>query len=262
MGVLLVVPVVAIFAQALARGPGAWLESVMEPYAVRAIVLTLKVVGLAVPINIAFGVAAAWLLTRFRMRGRAVLLTLIDVPFTLSPVVSGLLFVLLFGSRGWLGEWLIAHDIRIIFAFPGLVLATVLVTLPFVARELIPLMESQGVQDEEAAAALGASGWKMFWRVTLPNIKWALLYGTLLCTARALGEFGAVSVVSGNVRGRTHTLPLHIEAVYNDYDFVAAFAAASVLVLTAGLTVASKKWIELRSHDRAARRGPEPGVAV
>ncbi len=222
----LFIPLVAVFTEALRKGWDVYLASVQEPDAVSAIKLTLIAAGIAVPLNLVFGVAAAWAIAKFEFRGKNVLLTLIDLPFSVSPVISGLIYVLLFGAQGWFGEWLREHDIKILFAVPGIVLATIFVTFPFVARELIPLMQAQGSEEEEAALVLGASGWKTFWHVTLPNIKWGLLYGVILCNARAMGEFGAVSVVSGHIRGETNTMPLQVEILYNEYNFTAAFAVA------------------------------------
>ena len=255
LGVLIVLPLGVVFQQATAKGFAAYLEPLSQPDAIAAIRLTLTVAAISVPLNAAFGVAAAWAIARFEFRGKSLLVTFIDLPFSMSPVVSGLVWVLLFGAQGWFGEWLIAHDIKIIFATTGLVLATVLVTLPFVARELIPLMQDQGADEEAAALTLGAGAWTMFWRVTLPNIKWALLYGVLLCNARAMGEFGAVSVVSGSVRGLTTTLPLHVEVLYNDYEFVGAFAAASILAGLGLVTLVLKTVLEWRhSGELSASR--------
>ena len=245
----LFVPLAAVFTEALRKGWDAYLAAVVEPDAVSAIKLTLIAAGIAVPLNLVFGVAAAWTIAKFEFRGKNMLLTLIDLPFSVSPVISGLIYVLLFGAQGWFGEWLQAHDIKILFAVPGIVLATVFVTFPFVARELIPLMQSQGTEEEEAALVLGASGWRTFWHVTLPNIKWGLLYGVILCNARAMGEFGAVSVVSGHIRGETNTMPLHVEILYNEYNFAAAFAVASLLALLALVTLALKTFIEWRAQD-------------
>ena len=244
----LLVPLAAIFAQALAEGVRACLAAITEPAALAALRLTALVVLVVVPLNMAFGVAAAWAIARFRFPGRQLLITLIDLPFAVSPVVSGLVFVLLFGAQGFLGPWLAAHGVRIIFAVPGILLATLFVTVPFVARELIPLMEEQGAEEEEAAVALGASGWQMFWRVTLPKIRWGLLYGVILLNARAIGEFGAVSVVSGHVRGQTNTAPLHVEVLYNEYAFTAAFAVASVLAALALVTIAARTVVEWRAR--------------
>ncbi len=249
LGLFLFVPLAAVFAQAFEKGVGAYLESIREPDALAAIRLTLLTAAIAVPANLVFGIAAAWAIAKFEFRGKNVLLTLIDLPFAVSPVISGLIYVLLFGLQGWLGPWLARHGIEIIFAVPGIVLATVFVTFPFVARELIPLMQAQGSEDEEAALSLGASGWKMFLRVTLPNVKWSLLYGVILCNARAMGEFGAVSVVSGHIRGVTNTMPLHVEVLYNEYNFVAAFAVASLLALLALATLAAKSLVEWKSRE-------------
>lgn len=255
LGVLIVLPLGVVFHSALSQGLGAYIEPLTHPDALAAIRLTLTVAVIAVPLNALFGVAAAWAVARFEFRGKSLLVTFIDLPFSMSPVVSGLVWVLLFGAQGWFGEWLLDHDIKIIFATSGLVLATVLVTLPFVARELIPLMQDQGADEEAAALTLGAGGFTTFWRVTLPNIKWALLYGVLLCNARAMGEFGAVSVVSGSVRGLTTTLPLHVEVLYNDYEFVGAFAAASILAGLGLVTLVLKSVLEWRhSGELSARR--------
>ena len=242
----LFLPLLAVFVEALRQGVGAYLAALVEPDAFSAIKLTLLVAAVAVPLNLIFGVAASWCITKFDFRGKQLLLTLIDLPFSVSPVISGMIYVLLFGLHGWIGPWLKAHDIQIIFALPGIVLATVFVTFPFVARELIPLMQEQGREDEEAAIVLGAGGWQIFWRVTLPNIRWGLLYGVLLCNARAMGEFGAVSVVSGHIRGETNTMPLHVEILYNEYNFVAAFAVASLLALLALVTLVAKSALEWR----------------
>lgn len=244
----LFLPLVAVFVEALRKGVAAYLTSFRDPAALAAVQLTLLVAGIAVPLNLVFGLAASWAIAKFEFPGKHLLITLIDLPFAVSPVISGLVYVLLYGSHGWLGPWLAAHDIQIIFAVPGIVLATVFVTFPFVAREVIPLMQEQGTEDEQAAMTLGASGWQTFFRVTLPNIKWAVLYGVILCNARAMGEFGAVSVVSGHIRGKTNTLPLHVEILYNEYNFVAAFAMASLLALLALVTLALKTLVEWRSH--------------
>ena len=245
----LFVPLAAVFTEALKKGWGVYLSAITEPDAWSAVKLTLITAGIAVPLNLVFGVAAAWTIAKFEFRGKNVLLTLIDLPFSVSPVISGLIYVLIFGAQGWIGPWLRDHDIKILFAVPGIVLATIFITFPFVARELIPLMQSQGSEEEEAALVLGASGWKTFWHVTLPNIKWGLLYGVILCNARAMGEFGAVSVVSGHIRGETNTIPLQVEILYNEYNFVAAFAVASLLALLALVTLALKSFIEWRLHD-------------
>ena len=245
----LLLPLAAVFAQALSKGWQLYVQALLDPDALAAIRLTLLVAAIAVPLNVVFGIAAAWSITKFDFRGKNLLITLIDLPFSVSPVVAGLIYVLVFGAQGWLGSWLAEHDIKIVFAVPGIVLATMFVTFPFVARELIPLMEAQGREEEEAATVLGASGWQTFLRVTLPNIKWGLLYGVILCNARAMGEFGAVSVVSGHIRGYTNTLPLHVEILYNEYNAVAAFALASVLALLALLTLALKTWVEWRAQS-------------
>ncbi len=246
LALFLLAPLVTVFAQALAKGFGAYADALRDRDALSAIRLTLIVAATAVPLNILFGLAASWAITKFDFPGKSVLLTLIDLPYSVSPVVSGLVFVLLFGAQSMLGPWLRANDIEIIFAVPGIVLATIFITFPFVARELIPLMAEQGRDDEEAAISLGASGWQTFRRVTLPNVRWSLLYGVLLCNARAMGEFGAVSVVSGHIRGQTDTMPLHVEILYNEYNFVAAFAVASVLALLALVTLAVKSLLEWR----------------
>jgi sulfate/thiosulfate transport system permease protein len=246
LGFFLFLPLVGVFVEAFRKGAEAYVEALVEPDAVSAIKLTLLVAVIAVPLNLVFGVAAAWAIAKFEFKGKAFLTTLIDLPFSISPVISGLVYVLLFGSQSVLGPFLKSYGIEILFAVPGIVLATVFVTFPFVARELIPLMQDQGTGDEEAALSLGASGWQTFWFVTLPNIKWGLLYGVLLCNARAMGEFGAVSVVSGHVRGLTNTMPLHVEILYNEYNFVAAFAVASLLAALALVTLALKTLLELR----------------
>ena len=245
----LFVPLVAVFTEALKKGWDVYKESVLDPDALSAIKLTFIAAGIAVPLNLVFGVAAAWTIAKFDFPGKSILLSLIDLPFSVSPVIAGLIYVLLFGSQGWFGPWLMDHDIKILFAVPGIVLATVFVTFPFVARELIPLMQAQGSEEEEAALVLGASGWKTFFKVTLPNIKWGLLYGVILCNARAMGEFGAVSVVSGHIRGETNTMPLQVEILYNEYNFTAAFAIASLLALLALVTLAVKTFIEWRMHQ-------------
>ncbi|MDB5771493.1 MAG: cysW [Burkholderia sp.] len=245
----LFVPLIAVFTEALKKGWDAYLVSITEPDAVAAIKLTLLVAAIAVPLNLVFGVAASWAIAKFEFRGKSILLTLIDLPFSVSPVIAGLIYVLIFGAQGWFGPWLAEHDIKILFAVPGIVMATVFITFPFVARELIPLMQAQGNEEEEAALVLGASGWRTFWHVTLPNIKWGLLYGVILCNARAMGEFGAVSVVSGHIRGETNTMPLHVEILYNEYNFAAAFATASLLALLALVTLALKSFIEWRLND-------------
>ncbi|MFC9711423.1 sulfate ABC transporter permease subunit CysW [Paenibacillus sp. NPDC056933] len=240
---LLILPLVIVLMEALKQGWGVYIAALTEPDAMSALKLTLLVAGITVPLNTIFGVAAAWVITKFQFRGKGLMITLIDLPFSISPVVGGLIFVLVFGSNGWFGPWLADHDIKIIFALPGIVLATLFITFPFVARELIPLMEDQGTREEEAAVTLGASGWRIFWDVTLPNIKWGLLYGIILCNARAMGEFGAVSVVSGHIRGETNTLPLHVEILYNEYQFSASFAVASLLLILALATLLLKSWL-------------------
>lgn len=246
LGLFLLLPLVAVFSEALKQGIAAFGHAVVEPDALAAVRLTLLVAAISVPLNVVFGVTAAWAITKFDFRGKSILITLIDLPFSVSPVVSGLIFVLLFGAQGYFGPWLAAHDMEIIFAVPGILLATIFITFPFVARELIPLMQEQGRDDEEAALSLGASGFQTFWHVTLPNIRWGLLYGVLLCNARAMGEFGAVSVVSGHIRGLTNTMPLHVEILYNEYDFVGAFAVASLLAGLALVTLVLKSVLEWR----------------
>nr|WP_199068288.1 sulfate ABC transporter permease subunit CysW [Chromobacterium sp. ASV5] len=245
--VFLLLPLLAVFVEALAKGWSGYLSALAEPDALAAVRLTLLAALISVPLNLAFGIAAAWAITRFDFRGKQLLVSLIDLPFSVSPVVAGLVYVLVFSAHGWLGPWLAAHDIKIIFAVPGIVLATIFVTVPFVARELIPLLEAQGREEEEAAVVLGARGWQVLWHVTLPNVRWALLYGVILSNARAMGEFGAVSVVSGHIRGETNTLPLHVEILYNEYNFAAAFAVASLLALLALVTLAVKSWVEWRA---------------
>ena len=247
LGLVLVVPLAAVFTEAFAKGVGYYFHSFNDPNTLAAIKLTFIAAGIAVPLNCVFGVAAAWAIAKFDFRGKTVLITLIDLPFSVSPVVSGMIYVLLFGAQGLLGPWLLAHNIRIIFSVPGIVLATMFVTFPFVARELIPLMQAQGRTEEEAARVLGASGWQTFWRVTMPNIKWGLIYGVILCNARAMGEFGAVSVVSGHIRGQTNTIPLHVELLYNEYNFVGAFAVASLLTFLAIVTLVLKTWVERKN---------------
>ncbi|HBO3388895.1 TPA: sulfate ABC transporter permease subunit CysW [Pseudomonas aeruginosa] len=242
----LLLPLYVVLSEALKQGFGTFFEAILEPDALAALKLTLVAVAISVPLNLLFGVAAAWCVSKFEFRGKSILVTLIDLPFSVSPVIAGLIYVLLFGAQGYFGEWLSDHDIQIVFAVPGIVLATLFVTVPFVARELIPLMQEQGTQEEEAARLLGANGWQMFWHVTLPNIKWGLIYGVVLCTARAMGEFGAVSVVSGHIRGVTNTLPLHVEILYNEYNHVAAFSVASLLLLMALVILLLKQWSESR----------------
>jgi sulfate transport system permease protein len=254
LSLFLFVPLASVFAQALAKGLDVYWAALVDADALAALRLTLLAAGISVPLNLVAGVAAAWAIAKFDFHGKSLLLTLIDLPFSVSPVIAGLIYLLIFGLQGWFGGWLQAHDLKIVFAAPGIVLATVFVTFPFVARELIPLMQAQGTEQEEAARVLGASGWQILWRVTLPNVRWALLYGVILCNARAMGEFGAVSVVSGHVRGRTNTLPLHIEILYNDYQFAAAFAVASLLAMLALVTLALKAFVE-----RQARSDPTQG---
>jgi sulfate transport system permease protein len=250
VALFLLLPLVTVFTEALRKGLEAYWSALQEPDAWSAIRLTLLTAAIAVPLNLIFGVAAAWAIAKYEFRGKAFLTTLIDLPFSVSPVVAGLIYVLMFGAQGWLGPWLQAHDIKIIFAVPGIVLATIFVTFPFVARELIPLMQSQGNEEEQAAIVLGATGWQTFWHVTLPNIKWGLIYGVILCNARAMGEFGAVSVVSGHIRGQTNTMPLHVEILYNEYQSSAAFAVASLLALLALVTLVLKSVVEWR-HSQA-----------
>lgn len=253
----LLLPLFVVATEALKQGVGVFVASILEPDAISALKLTLLAVGIAVPLNLVFGVAAAWCVSKYEFRGKSMLVTLIDLPFSVSPVIAGLIYVLLFGAQGFFGPWLREHDIQIIFALPGIVLATIFVTVPFVARELIPLMQEQGTQEEEAARLLGANGWQMFWHVTLPNIKWGLIYGVVLCTARAMGEFGAVSVVSGHIRGYTNTLPLHVEILYNEYNHVAAFSVASLLLLLALFILLLKQWSESRINRLKASAGEE-----
>ena len=260
LGVSLVLPLVLVLTQALSKGLEVFWAALAEPDARAALRLTLTAAAIAVPANLVFGVCAAWAIAKFEFKGKQLLITLIDLPFAVSPVIAGLVYVLVFGLQGWFGPWLAAHDVKIIFAVPGIVLATIFVTFPFIARELIPVMQAQGTDEEEAAASLGANGWQTFWRVTYPNIKWALFYGVILCNARAMGEFGAVSVVSGHIRGLTNTLPLHVEILYNEYNFVAAFATASILLSLALVTLALKTWIESRA-ERATRDIPLFAIA-
>jgi len=254
LGLFLAVPLIVVFSEALSKGAGAYLAAITNPLALAAVRLTLLVAAVSVPLNCIFGIAAAWAIAKFEFRGKSALLTLIDLPFAVSPVIAGLVFILLFGNNGWFGGFLMRHDVRIVFAVPGIILATIFVTFPFVARELIPVMQAQGKDDEETALSLGATGWQTFWRVTLPNVRWGLLYGVLLCNARAMGEFGAVSVVSGHIRGLTNTMPLHVEILYNEYNIAAAFAVASLLALLALLTLAAKSYLEWRQPE--LRRAP------
>jgi sulfate transport system permease protein len=258
MFLFLVLPLAAVFTEALRKGFGAYFEALQEPDAWSAIRLTLVTAAIAVPLNLVFGLAAAWAIAKYEFKGKAFLTTLVDLPFSVSPVVAGLIYVLMFGAQGWFGPWLQAHDIKVIFAVPGIVLATVFVTFPFIARELIPLMQAQGNDEEQAAIVLGATGWQTFWHVTLPNIKWGLLYGVILCNARAMGEFGAVSVVSGHIRGQTNTMPLHVEILYNEYQSVAAFTVASLLALLALVTLVIKSVIEWRHEQDMKRVGDLP----
>ncbi len=261
MALFLALPLAAVFTEALRSGLDAYWEALQDPDAWAAIRLTLITALVAVPLNLAFGIAAAWCIAKYEFKGKAFLTTLVDLPFSVSPVVAGLIYVLVFGAQGWLGPWLAEHDIKIVFAVPGIILATVFVTFPFIARELIPLMQAQGNDEEQAAIVLGASGWQTFWYVTLPNIKWGLIYGVILCNARAMGEFGAVSVVSGHIRGQTNTMPLHVEILYNEYQSAAAFAVASLLALLALVTLAIKSVVEWR-HERELKASadlpPEP----
>lgn len=246
LGIVVVLPLVTVFVEAFRRGAGVYLAALREPDALAAVRLTLLAAGIAVPLNLVFGLAASWAITKFSFPGKSLLITLIDLPFAVSPVISGLIYVLVFGAQGWIGPWLSAHGVRIVFAVPGIVLATVFVTFPFIARELIPLMQAQGSEEELAAISLGANGWQTFWRVTLPNIRWGLLYGVILCNARAMGEFGAVSVVSGHIRGQTNTVPLHVQILYDDMNLVGAFSVASLLALLALVTLAAKSFLEWR----------------
>lgn len=258
LGLFLILPLVAIFFQAFSKGLGVWWANLSDPETLAALRLTLLTTGIVVPLNVSFGVSASWALAKFQFKGRDMILTLVDLPFSVSPVISGLVFILLFGLHGWFGAWLLENQIQIIFAFPGIVLATLFVTFPFVARELIPLMSEQGTEEEQAALSLGASGWQTFVRVTLPNIRWGLLYGVTLCTARAVGEFGAVSVVSGHIRGQTSTLPIHIEILYNEYNFVGAFAVATGLLSIAGLTVILKALTYQKNQSLTNPESTEP----
>ncbi|EPG2115896.1 sulfate ABC transporter permease subunit CysW [Acinetobacter baumannii] len=248
----LMLPLILVFVEAFKQGLEVYIQALIDPDTLSAVKLTLLTAAIAVPINVIFGVAAAWAVSKFQFKGKAILTTIIDMPFSVSPVIAGLMIVLIFGAQGWLGGWLMEHDIKILYAVPAIVLATIFITVPFVARELIPLMEAQGTEEEEAAIVLGASGWQTFWKVTLPNIKWGLIYGVILCNARAMGEFGAVSVVSGHIRGETNTLPLHVEILYNEYTFSAAFAVFSLLAFLALLTLILKTWLELHQDK------PEP----
>ncbi|EOR06910.1 sulfate ABC transporter permease subunit CysW [Acinetobacter tandoii] len=246
----LILPLILVFVEAFKQGIAVYIQALVDPDTLSAVKLTLLTAAIAVPLNVVFGVAAAWSIAKFNFRGKSILTTLIDLPFSVSPVIAGLMLALIFGTQGWIGNWLLDHDIKILYAVPAIVLATVFITVPFVARELIPLMEAQGTEEEEAAMVLGASGWQTFWKVTLPNIKWGLIYGVILCNARAMGEFGAVSVVSGHIRGETNTLPLHVEILYNEYTFSAAFAVSSLLALLAIVTLILKTWVEYRQEKQ------------
>ena len=246
----LILPLILVFVEAFKQGVGVYAQALVHPDTLSAVKLTLLTAVIAVPLNVVFGVAAAWCVAKFNFRGKSILTTIIDMPFSVSPVIAGLMLVLIFGTQGWFGSWLMDNDIKILYAVPAIVLATIFITVPFVARELIPLMEAQGTEEEEAAIVLGASGWQTFWKVTLPNIKWGLIYGVILCNARAMGEFGAVSVVSGHIRGETNTLPLHVEILYNEYTFSAAFAVSSLLALLAIVTLVLKTWVEIRQEKQ------------
>ncbi|MCD0187551.1 sulfate ABC transporter permease subunit CysW [Acinetobacter sp. PW68] len=249
----LILPLILVFVEALKQGVGVYAQALVHPDTLSAVKLTLLTAAIAVPLNVVFGIAAAWAVAKFNFRGKAILTTLIDMPFSVSPVIAGLMLVLIFGTQGWMGGWLMENDIKVLYAVPAIVIATIFITVPFVARELIPLMEAQGTEEEEAAIVLGASGWQTFWKVTLPNIKWGLIYGVILCNARAMGEFGAVSVVSGHIRGETNTLPLHVEILYNEYTFSAAFAVSSLLALLAIVTLILKTWVEIRQEKQNQR---------
>ena len=249
----LILPLILVFVEAFKQGIGVYAQALVHPDTLSAVKLTLLTAAIAVPLNVVFGIAAAWSVAKFNFRGKSILTTLIDMPFSVSPVIAGLMLVLIFGTQGWMGGWLMEHDIKVLYAVPAIVIATIFITVPFVARELIPLMEAQGTEEEEAAIVLGASGWQTFWKVTLPNIKWGLLYGVILCNARAMGEFGAVSVVSGHIRGETNTLPLHVEILYNEYTFSAAFAVSSLLALLAIVTLILKTWVEIRQEKQNQR---------
>lgn len=254
LSLFLFIPLAAVFTEALRKGFETYIAALVEPDAVSAIKLTLIAAAISLPLNLVFGIAAAWAIAKFEFKGKSILITLIDLPFAVSPVIAGLIYVLIFGLQGWFGEWLIDHDLKVIFAIPGIVLATIFVTFPFIARELIPLMQAQGKEEEEAGLVLGASGWQILWHITLPNIKWGLLYGVILTNARAMGEFGAVSVVSGHIRGLTNTMPLHVEILYNEYNYAAAFAVASLLAFLALITLALKSYIEWQSSHSASVR--------
>ena len=249
----LILPLILVFVEAFKQGVAVYFQALINPDTLSAVKLTLLTAAIAVPLNVVFGVAAAWSVAKFNFRGKSILTTIIDIPFSVSPVIAGMMLVLIFGTQGWMGSWLMDHDIKVLYAVPAIVLATIFITVPFVARELIPLMEAQGTEEEEAAIVLGASGWQTFWKVTLPNIKWGLIYGVILCNARAMGEFGAVSVVSGHIRGETNTLPLHVEILYNEYTFSAAFAVSSLLALLAIVTLILKTWVEIRQEKQNKR---------
>lgn len=249
----LILPLILVFVEAFKQGVGVYAQALVHPDTLSAVKLTLLTAAIAVPLNVVFGIAVAWAVAKFNFRGKSILTTLIDMPFSVSPVIAGLMLVLIFGTQGWMGGWLMEHDIKVLYAVPAIVIATIFITVPFVARELIPLMEAQGTEEEEAAIVLGASGWQTFWKVTLPNIKWGLIYGVILCNARAMGEFGAVSVVSGHIRGETNTLPLHVEILYNEYTFSAAFAVSSLLALLAIVTLILKTWVEIRQEKQNQR---------
>ena len=249
----LMLPLILVFVEAFKQGVGVYFQALVNPDTLSAVKLTLLTAAIAVPLNVVFGVAAAWSVAKFNFRGKSILTTIIDMPFSVSPVIAGLMLVLIFGTQGWFGGWLMDHDIKVLYAVPAIVMATIFITVPFVARELIPLMEAQGTEEEEAAIVLGANGWQTFWKVTLPNIKWGLIYGVILCNARAMGEFGAVSVVSGHIRGETNTLPLHVEILYNEYTFSAAFAVSSLLALLAIVTLILKTWVEIRQEKQDKR---------
>ncbi|MGB8697066.1 MULTISPECIES: sulfate ABC transporter permease subunit CysW [Acinetobacter] len=256
----LILPLILVFVEAFKQGVAVYFQALINPDTLSAVKLTLLTAAIAVPLNVVFGVAAAWSVAKFNFRGKSILTTIIDIPFSVSPVIAGMMLVLIFGTQGWMGSWLMDHDIKVLYAVPAIVLATIFITVPFVARELIPLMEAQGTEEEEAAIVLGASGWQTFCKVTLPNIKWGLIYGVILCNARAMGEFGAVSVVSGHIRGETNTLPLHVEILYNEYTFSAAFAVSSLLALLAIVTLILKTWVEIR-QEKQNKRNEESQVS-
>ena len=253
LSLFLFIPLIAVFTEGLRKGFETYFAAIIEPDALSSIKLTLIAAAIALPLNLVFGVSAAWAIAKFEFKGKSILITLIDLPFAVSPVIAGLIYVLIFGLQGWFGEWLLDHDMKVVFAIPGIVLATIFVTFPFIARELIPLMQAQGKEEEEAGLVLGASGWQIFWRITIPNIKWGLLYGVILTNARAMGEFGAVSVVSGHIRGLTNTMPLHVEILYNEYNYAAAFAVASLLAFLALITLALKSYVEWQTANNALK---------